>query len=273
MIVEKAYAKINLALDVVGKRSDGYHELKMIMMPIELHDILTFEICDDIELISDVDIENNAILKTIHHMKEKYKVNQGVRVYLKKNIPIGAGLGGGSADISATLRGLNVLWGLNLSLKALENDANYLGSDTLFCLYNRCAYVYGRGDKIRFLEIPPIDHIYLLNPGIEVSTKTIFGHYKALPKLKKFENLLKLFEQKDYENFFKRTYNDLTKTVENTYENIKKYKKIIDNIDKNAYMSGSGSTYFLLEFNRNPSNFSEKLQKYNLKYLKTKPKV
>ncbi|QWB96136.1 4-(cytidine 5'-diphospho)-2-C-methyl-D-erythritol kinase [Mycoplasmatota bacterium] len=273
MITENAYAKINLALDVVGQREDGYHELKMIMLPIELHDVIVFEKSDHIELKSNIDIENNAILKTVHYMKDKYRVNQGVSIKLDKRIPIGAGLGGGSADISATLRGLNQLWGLNLDLKALEIDANYLGSDTLFCLYNRCAYVFGRGDKLKFLETPPIKHIYLFNPGIEVSTKVIFNAYKALPKYRKFENLLKYFTDKNYEKFFKYTYNDLSKTVENTYENVKKYKKIIDKIDKNAYMTGSGSTYFLLEFNENSADFYDKLRKSEIKYIKTTPKL
>jgi len=129
MVIEKAYAKLNLALEVVGKRSDGYHELKMIMIPLELHDTLTFKKSDDIQLNANIDIKNNAILKTIEYMKKKYKVNNGVFVDLDKRIPIGAGMGGGSADISATLRGLNRLWDLNLSLKDLEVDANHLGSD------------------------------------------------------------------------------------------------------------------------------------------------
>ena len=95
MIKEKAYAKINLILDVQGKRFDGYHELKMIMMPIELHDVITFEDSDVISLISNVQINQNAILKTVHLIKERFHINRGAIITLEKNIPIGAGLAGG----------------------------------------------------------------------------------------------------------------------------------------------------------------------------------
>jgi 4-diphosphocytidyl-2-C-methyl-D-erythritol kinase len=272
MVIEKAYAKINLLLEVVGKREDGYHELNMIMMPIELHDIITFEKSDDIILESHIDIKDNAILKVAKYMKNKYNVDEGVHIKLTKNIPIGAGLGGGSADISATLRGLNKLWKLNLSLKDLEIDANYHGSDTLFCLYNRSAFVYGRGDKLRFLETPPIKNIYLFNPGIEVSTKEVFMQYKAKKKPQKTAYLLDLYLKKEYKKFFKNTFNDLHETAVLVYKNLEKYGNTIKKVDKNAYMSGSGSTFFLLEFSEKKPTFYDKLQKSNIKYAKTSPK-
>ncbi|OHE24802.1 MAG: 4-(cytidine 5'-diphospho)-2-C-methyl-D-erythritol kinase, partial [Tenericutes bacterium GWA2_35_7] len=133
MIVEKAYAKINIALDVVRKRKDGYHDLKMIMIPLELHDVITFSHHDkDIILNSEVPIENNAIIKTAKLIKSMFDVKQGAIITLEKHIPIGAGLGGGSADIAATIRGLNQLWELDLSTEKQEEIALKLGSDTLF---------------------------------------------------------------------------------------------------------------------------------------------
>ena len=272
MVIEKAYAKLNLALEVVSKRDDGYHELKMIMIPLELHDTLTFKKSDDIQLNANVDIKNNAILKTIEYMKKKYKVNKGVFVDLDKRIPIGAGMGGGSADISATLRGLNQLWDLNLSLKDLEVDANNLGSDTLFCLYNKAAYVYGRGDKISFIDPIYFDDIFLFNPGIEVSTVLVFKHYKHEDKKRNFEQLLTYLKAKDYENFFKNTYNDLHKTAISLYKNLEKYEKNIKKVYKNAYMTGSGSTYFFINFDKNSKINSKILQKNELNSLKTRSK-
>ena len=104
-MIEKAYAKINLILDIVGKREDGYHEHKSLMIPLDFYDELTFEDSDTIQLISNVDIENNAILKTVELIKDTYHIQKGVKITLQKRIPIGAGLAGGSANISATIRG------------------------------------------------------------------------------------------------------------------------------------------------------------------------
>lgn len=273
MITEYAYAKINLALEVVKKRVDGYHDLNMIMIPIDLHDILTFEESDQTTLNTSIEISDNAILKTISYFKNKYKIDKNVKVTLEKNIPIGAGLGGGSADISATLRGLNQLWSQGLSLKDLEEDANALGSDTLFCLYNKPAYVYSRGDQLRFIE--PIEdiNIYLLYPNIEISTKDIFKNHKIGHKNRHFNELLETFENKNYQKFFRKTFNDLHKTAISNSILLKKYYKSIKKINKNAYMSGSGSTHFFIEFDKKSDKIVKKLDKFNIKYIKTTPKT
>ncbi len=269
MVLEKAYAKLNLALEVTRKREDGFHELKMIMIPIELHDVLTFENAEETKLHSNVEIENNAVLKTVDYMKKKYNVNQNVFINVEKNITIGAGLGGGSADISATLRGLNRLWGLNLSLKDLEEDANNLGSDTLFCLYNKPAYVYGRGDKLEFINKPDIGDIYLFNPGIEISTKMIFEHHKINDRTHHFDELMKFYRANDFEKFMQITYNDLHKTAISLSKPLEKYEKNVKKVDKNAYMTGSGSTFFLIKNNENEQLFNSKIEKTELKYIKT----
>ena len=269
MVIEKAYAKINLALDVARKREDGYHELHMIMIPIELHDVLTFENAVVTKLETNVEIKNNAVLKTVEYMKKKYNINRNVFIKVEKNIPIGAGLGGGSADISATLRGLNRLWELNLTLKDLEEDANNLGSDTLFCLYNKPAYVYGRGDKIKFINKPEIGEIYLFNPDIEISTKLIFENHKIEYKTQRFDELLKFYQANDFDKFMKLTYNDLHKTAVSLSKSLEKYEINVKKVDKNAYMTGSGSTFFLIKNNKNEQVFNAKIGKTKLKYIKT----
>jgi len=272
LIIEKAYAKINLALEVVKKRDDGYHDLKTIMIPLELHDILTFEPSEQTQVISNIDIQNNLVDKTVAYMKDKYHVDQHVKITIEKNIPIGAGLGGGSADVSATLRGLNQLWELRRTLKELEVDANILGSDTLFCLYNRPAYVYGRGEYIEFLENPDIKNIYLFNPELEISTKYVFSNYKIDKHHRNFDQLIALYKMKAYYKFFKNAYNDLHKTSISLYNNMKKYEKNVKKINKNAYMTGSGSTYFLVELYSDCKQIDKKLAKSKLKYIKTSPK-
>lgn len=257
MIVEHAYAKLNLTLDVVGKRDDGFHELKMIVVPLKLSDTLTFELSDSLDLKSDQEIEHNVVYQTALYIKEKFHVEKGALITLKKRIPIGSGLGGESADIAATIRGLNQLWHLQLDHQTLEEIALALGSDTLFCLYNQTAYVSGRGDKLKFLPAPPIKNIYLCISNHPISTRDAFAHFKRKKQAISFEKLLEKYIKKDYKNFFENTYNDLLetafsldKTLKNTYlELLKMYKS--------AFMTGSGSTLFLTDFTEKKLNSNE----------------
>jgi 4-diphosphocytidyl-2-C-methyl-D-erythritol kinase len=273
MIFEKAYAKINLTLDVVRKRDDGYHELKMIMIPIDFYDELTFEASDQIELISNVEIKDNAILKTANLMKETFSVTQGAKITLNKKIPIGAGLAGGSADIAATIRGLNLLWNLNQSLEALKDIALRLGSDTLFCLYNQPAYVYGRGENIEFINQLPIQTIYLFTSNINVSTKDVFMAHKINHKFDQFPDVFQHYLSENLNQFIIKTYNQLTKTTFKLYPELKKiYQKILS-ITKHVHMSGSGSSFFILSFNSNNEQLEDKIADLGLHVIKTRPKT
>jgi len=273
MIKEIAYAKINLTLDVVGKRPDGYHELKMIMIPISLHDVLTFEKADDVTLESNVYIENNAILKTALIMKDQFHVSAGVHIELTKNIPIGGGLAGGSADIAATIRGLNQLWELNLSLPDLEDLALSLGSDTLFCLHNKPAYVHGRGENLLFIQTPPIESIYLYPSSIGVSTKVVFENHQISYNKHRFDRLFKLYLNEKYKTFFNKTYNALTQTTLKCYPELKKQYKTVKKIVHHAIMSGSGSTFYILSFHENDKKLFDKTVKYGIPFIKTTPKT
>lgn len=273
MIKEIAHAKINLALDVVKKREDGYHELQMIMIPIDLFDTLVFEHHDDIVLKSDVEIENNAILKAAELMKLHFNMEKGAKITLQKRIPIGAGLGGGSADIAATLRGLNRLWKLNLQLEDLEELALELGSDTLFCLHDKPALVYGRGENLLFIDIPKIEAIYLILSSINVSTANVFKHHKIRYRSKQFEKLFRNYLNQKYRLFFNKTYNKLTQTTLKCYPSLKRAYKDAKRVDTHALMSGSGSTFYILAIKQNTTILEEKFIKYGIPYLKTKPKT
>ncbi|MBU1141046.1 MAG: 4-(cytidine 5'-diphospho)-2-C-methyl-D-erythritol kinase [Firmicutes bacterium] len=273
MIKEYANAKINLALDVVKKRKDGYHELQMIMIPIELSDMLEFESSLEISLLSNIEIENNSIISAAKLMKDHFKIESGAKITLTKNIPIGAGLGGGSADIAATLRGLNQLWSLNLVLEDLESLALELGSDTLFCLHNKPAYVYGRGENLLFIDLPEIEAIYLLTSNVSVLTTNIFQHHKIKYKSGQFDRLFRNYLNQKYDLFFKKTYNKLTKTVLKCYPELKKIYQEAIKIDSRALMSGSGSTFYILSFKQNDMSLEDKLNKYGIQYVKTKPKA
>ena len=273
MIKELAYAKINLVLDVVAKRNDGYHALKMMMIPIELHDVLTFENAKEVTLKSNIEIENNAVLKTAFQMKELFHVTGGASIQLTKNIPIGGGLAGGSADIAATIRGLNRLWELNLTLSDLENLALSLGSDTLFCLHNKPAFVHGRGENLLFIKNPPIKSIFLFPSIINVSTKKVFENYKIKHSKHQFDRLFRLYLNENYRLFFKKTYNKLTETTFQCYPQLKNEFKIIKKIGHHAIMSGSGSTFYILSFSDNDKKLLDKMHKYDVHFIKTTPKA
>jgi 4-diphosphocytidyl-2-C-methyl-D-erythritol kinase len=272
MIKEYAYAKVNLALDVVGKRSDGYHDLKMIMIPIELADELTFEKSDELILNANVEIQDNSVLKAARLLQEKSGVRAGARITLLKKIPIGAGLAGGSADIAATLRGLNRLWELNLELKDLEALALSLGSDTLFCLYNRPAYVFGRGEHLLFIHTPPIEKILLFSPSVSVLTGHVFSHHQTRHQPKQFDRLFRLYLNDHYRAFFRRTYNHLTPTTLKLYPELKTVFETIRKISRYGLMSGSGSTFFIPVFHGKSLVIQRKISKLGLEYIETKPK-
>ena len=176
MIKEKAYAKVNLSLRVYPTNEDGYHNINSLMVPIDLYDELYFSFSDKDEVVTNIYIENNVILKTLKLFKETYKLKENVKIEVNKKIPIAAGLAGGSSDASATLRGLNRLFNLNISLKELEKLANMLGSDNTFTLYSKPAICTGRGEILDFIskikEIPLI----IIKPNLLLSTKTIYNN-------------------------------------------------------------------------------------------------
>jgi 4-diphosphocytidyl-2-C-methyl-D-erythritol kinase len=255
-MMEKAYAKLNLILDIVGKREDGYHELKSLMIPIDFYDELYFEPSEDVQLISNVDIPNNAIITTVQLIKDKYHIQQGVKITLNKRIPIGAGLAGGSANISATIRGLNRLWALNLSNRAMTQLANALGSDTLFCLYNERAIIYGRGDQISILpKGKPIENITLACPNIPVLTKDVF---KAFEKetTRDFETLTNTYLVTKNEELL---YNDLLKPAFKVSKALNAIYDQIIHLGLKPHLSGSGSTLFFFDLSEAQKDLLKKI--------------
>ncbi len=175
MLTVKAYAKINLVLEVIGRRSDGYHDIASIIHTIDLCDTLSFIPARDIELICnkpELNFPDNLSLKAARLLQEASHYPQGVTIHLQKKIPIAAGLGGGSSDAAATLLALNELWNLNFSLSQLHHIASDIGFDIPFFLYGGAAFVEGRGDWIT--PLPALDTLtlVLLHPAINITNKT-----------------------------------------------------------------------------------------------------
>ena len=173
MITERAYAKLNLTLEVVGKREDGYHDLASIIQTVDLYDTLEFIADDEIALeCSDDSIAGpgNLVVKAADALREETGVELGASIKLTKRIPVSAGLGGGSADAAATLRGLNQLWGLGLTERRLADIGTRIGSDVPFLVSGGTAFVSGRGERIDLLPPPEIGRFVVVCPTIREET-------------------------------------------------------------------------------------------------------
>lgn len=252
MVKEKAYAKINLFLNVVSKRFDGYHDLEMVMASLELHDKLTFKKTDDhdITVRSNVKItqspKTNIVYKIAAFLKEEFDIKEGVEIYIEKHIPIAAGLGGGSADAAATLRGLNKLWKLNLSLEDMAKiGANY-GADIPFCVYNKLCVAKGKGEELMFLNTKLKLPILLVNPNIKVSTKDVFEKVKQEEIVeRKISDMTSAIYNKNFELIVRELHNSLESITFEMEPKVKEIKhQMIDWGLDGALMCGSGSTVF-----------------------------
>ncbi|MDY0190124.1 MAG: 4-(cytidine 5'-diphospho)-2-C-methyl-D-erythritol kinase [Desulfuromonas sp.] len=176
-----APAKVNLCLHVTAKRSDGYHDLCMIMQKISLCDELDIEVtasagvefsCANIELGSP---EDNLVVRAAQALLRYDKHQRGLKISLKKNIPVAAGLGGGSSDAASTLVAVDKLLGLNLDPEVLRREALSLGADVPFFLYGSVAWATGIGDKLQAVNIVPPYWLVLVNPGVGVSTAQVYS--------------------------------------------------------------------------------------------------
>ncbi|MBA9087572.1 4-diphosphocytidyl-2-C-methyl-D-erythritol kinase [Fontibacillus solani] len=184
-IYEKAPAKINLMLDVLHKRPDGYHEVEMIMTMVDLADRLEMSALprDTIIISSQAGYipldEKNLAFQAARLIKDRYHVRSGVHIHLDKKIPVAAGLAGGSSDAAATLRGLNRLWELGISDGELKELGAELGSDVPFCVTGGTALAIGRGEKLIPLANPPQCWVVLAKLPINVSTAEVYGKLRS----------------------------------------------------------------------------------------------
>ena len=242
----KAPAKINIGLNIVSKRDDGFHNLETIFYQIyDLFDELTFEKSDYLELIlldENKDLsKNNIIIKTIEVLEQKTGQKLTPKITLKKNIPIGAGLGGGSSDAASTLRAINKLYKLNLSLQELLEMAVKLGSDVPLFLYNHPTIGKLRGELLERINLEIKFPILLVNPGIHISTKEAFS--SIIPKHNNF-NYSNIQNEK-IANWSKNIVNDFEVSIFKNYPKVQEIKNVLyENGALFSLMSGSGSTVY-----------------------------
>ncbi len=251
-IEKKAYAKINLGLDVLGVLPNGYHEVKMVMQTVGIYDVLTFEkasegiviTTDSGELPTN---EDNLIYKAAKLLLDKYHVTEGVRIHLEKHIPIAAGMAGGSTDAAATLKGINELFELGCDLEELKEFGVKIGADVPYCVMGGTALAEGIGEKLTALTPAPDCYLLVAKPDINVSTKYV---YETLDSLKSYEHpdidgMVEAIEAGDLAGVTMRMGNvlqDVTIPAHPIIDTLKKRMKELG--AKESMMSGSGPTVF-----------------------------
>ncbi len=258
MVTIEANAKINLTLDILGKRPDGYHEVAMVMQTVGLHDTVTLEKrAQGISLNINVPWlkadEKNLAWRAAALVQEEYGLTGGVHIELVKRIPIAAGLAGGSADAAAVLKGMSELYGLNLSAKKLCELGARLGSDIPFCLLGGTMLATGRGEVLKRLPDMPETWVVLVKPRISVSTAWAYQNYDELGAERHPDNeaIQKEIARGSRKGVAKLLCNVLESVTINKYDVIERYKQMM--LDKGAMasmMSGSGPTVFALAQNR-----------------------
>lgn len=249
----RAYGKINLGLDVVRKREDGYHELRMIMQTVGLYDELKMKVIPEDEIRLSVNLSflptnaNNLIYKAIAMLKEEFGIEQGIEAKLEKRIPVAAGMAGGSSNAAAALVGMNRLFHLGLSKKKLMEYGVRLGADVPYCIMRGTALSEGIGEILTPLPPMPDCFILLAKPGISVSTKYVYQNLKVkeLTEHPDIDGIVEALEKNDLKGICGRLGNVLETVTIKEYPMIEEIKQfMIDQGALGALMSGSGPTIF-----------------------------
>lgn len=253
----KAPAKINWFLKILEKRSDGYHEIQSLIQKITLYDVLTFTPLEaastptdnmKLETSAPIPAEQNLIYKAAMLLKDRYGIKKGAVIHLEKNIPMGAGLGGGSSDAASALMGLNELWAMGLSVEELSAMAAELGSDVPFFLYGALSYVHGRGEKLTPCRALKPVSLLLVKPQFDVSTAWAYKNFATLTKKDGKVNNIRHFIRDIERAEFSGTghlANDLESVTIKSFPVIAEIKRTLCNQGALfSLMSGSGSTVF-----------------------------
>ncbi|GLB47229.1 4-diphosphocytidyl-2-C-methyl-D-erythritol kinase [Philodulcilactobacillus myokoensis] len=251
-IIEKAPAKVNLGLDTTFLHSDGLNEWKMVMTSIDLSDYIEISTINHsaIEIQCDCGFlpedHRNLAFRAAQLLKNEYQIQSGALIRIHKKIPITAGLGGGSTDAAAVLRGLNQLWHLNLNYQKLANLGLKVDSDVPYCVFGKTAVVLGKGDQIHLLPKLPSLWIVVAKPAVSVSTPKILKqiNYDHLQHMQ-IDKLVKGIENHNLFEIYHYMGNVLEPVSTKFYPQIKNYeKKMLQYGADVAQMSGTGPTVF-----------------------------
>ena len=250
-----AMAKINLGLDVLRRRENGYHDVKMIMQTVNIYDTLDFVKLQESKIVVKTDTmelptdENNLIYKAAKLLFEKCGVIEGVEITLTKRIPIAAGMAGGSTDAAAALVGINTLFDLNLSMDELKEIGVKIGADVPYCIEGGTALSEGIGEILTKLPDAPDCFVVVAKPEISVSTKYVYEnlHANELKYHPDIDGMVEAIRENDLDGVCRRMENVLETVTETKYPVISELKKLLKDAGaENSLMSGSGPTVFAI---------------------------
>ena len=258
-----ANAKINLRLNVLGKNEFNYHNLSMVNAKIsladeiEVHEALENKVVYSLEHLNY--LENDLCLNVLNEITNKYNIDKKYYIYIKKNIPLGAGLGGGSSDVACIINLMNDLHKLNLTNNEKINIGLKYGADVPYCLFDSVSLVEGIGEKVTPLNINFKQRIIVVYPNIFVSTKDVFKNVLDYSNNTPADEIEKMFKEK---NFSQLLYNDLEKPSFNLQPKLKEIKQKLLSVG-NTIMSGSGSSFLvLIDNNEQLNNILEMFPNY-----------
>lgn len=252
-ITRKAYAKINLGLDVLRRREDGYHEVKMIMQTVDIWDVLTFRKSKEPGITLTVNKEelptskDNLIYRAAELVMQKYDIQEGVAISLEKNIPIAAGMAGGSTDAAAVFHGLKELFSLEMSMEEMQQLGVKIGADVPYCIMGGTALSEGIGEILSPLPAPPECVLVVAKPDINVSTKFVYEnlHANELKVHPDIDGMVDAIKAGDLSGITERMGNVLETVTVKEYPVIEEIKNLMKQAGaENALMSGSGPTVF-----------------------------
>lgn len=259
-ITLKSRAKINLSIDVLGKRQDGYHLVEMIMQTIDLYDLIEINEKDNDQITikstsDEIPLDcNNLVYKAANLIKKTFNINKGIEIHIKKNIPVAAGMAGGSSNAAAVLVGLNKLWNLNLSNQQLEKIGLKLGADVPFCINGGAVLASGIGEELTPIKGLTKDVCILVcKPDLFVSTKEVYEciDSKDIDKRPNNKFLIECLKNEDTRQLAENMFNVLEGVTMDKHPVIQQIKDIMtNNRALGAMMSGSGPTVFGLYENR-----------------------
>lgn len=253
----RAHGKINLGLDVIKKREDGYHEVRMIMQQVGLYDAVDIQrigpLIGERQITIETNLrylpanENNLAYKAADLLMEEFNIQESIHIKIKKMIPVSAGMAGGSTDAAAVLKGINKMFCLNLSEEELKKRGVLLGADIPYCISGGTALAEGIGEVLTVLNPMPACYIVLAKPGIGVSTKFVYGNLKVdeIKSHPDIDGIIEAINSGDVKGMAKKLGNVLEEVTMEEYPVIEQIKQDMKNMGAiNAIMSGSGPTVF-----------------------------
>lgn len=256
----KSRAKINLSIDVLGKRDDGYHLVEMIMQTIDLYDVITIKELHEEDIViksnsKDMPLNSdNIVYKAVKLLKSRFNIKNGVEIFIQKNIPIAAGMAGGSSNAAAVLVGLNKLWNLKLSQEELQTLGLNLGADVPFCISGKAALAENIGEELTYIKgLPKETSILICKPNLFISTKEVYEgldleNINQRPDNKKLINFLQIKEVKSVADNMVNVLESVTSRLHSEIKDIE--KEMMDSKALGSMMSGSGPTVFGLFENK-----------------------